>query len=406
MKVEEHARSVCPADLPEGYLHVVVFGPGHGEAILVRTPDGRVGVVDACGKRQEASKRGSPIFALLRDLEVKRLLFACLTHPHADHFRGFAEVIQEYPPEHLWWSGTQERKFFKHYLEYLKKRDGGAEVSASDASHASELQAVVNAIGKLADQPSDISPYPRGQHLSDWKKVLDHRMINRANALCVESVLPSSAAVRIAEQDALGAANNVAAAERKLDPNRISAALLLSWGVTRVLLGGDALRGDAEAFAGWDGLQFSLGKIHLVKVPHHASDGAHSADRWREMDPDLAIVTCVRRANAGQPPRPVMLQTLLGTGTRVAVTSKPAWWPTEAHPLVADAALWAPTPVVRAKGSGNPALPEKIVPASAANEHANAVVVRLDDKGQIVVVQLHGEAGLLRVALPTTSPAI
>lgn len=400
MTVVEHARAVEAADLPKGFLHVVVFGPGHGEAVLVRMPDGRVGVVDGCGKMPEGSNRGSPIFGLLKELAEERLLFACLTHPHRDHFRGFAEIIKRHPPEHLWWSGTQERRFFAHYVGYLEMVGRGVSVDAFDPSLADDLQGVVEAIGHLADRPA-ITPRPRGQHLSDWKRVLAHALID-GSSVFVESVLPSSAATRIAEQEALDALKTGAPIERGLDPNRISAALVLKWGTTRVLLGGDALNGDPDDFAGWEGLQFPLEKMHLVKVPHHASEKAHSTRRWVEMTPDLAIVTCVQHASAKQPPRPAMLQKILETGSRVALTSRPTWW-AEPHALECGPTTWGPVGVVR--GPGNPALVGKARPASAASHHENAVVVRLDDKGNIVQVQLHGASRELRVApAPAATP--
>ncbi|MEZ4312130.1 MAG: hypothetical protein R3F14_29230 [Polyangiaceae bacterium] len=381
-------------DLPDGFLHVVIFGPGHGEAILVRTPDGRTGVVDGCGKKPDASERGSPVFPLLEALRVERLLFACLTHPHRDHFGGFAAMIQRHTTEHLWWSGSQERKFFEHYLDYLKKYRSKKEIDASQPPLSEDLEALVHAISWVADR-QDVTPTPRAQHLSDWKRVLWHPIRDRA-PLQVESVLPTSAAVRRAEVDAykvLGAKDPDA---RRLDPNRISAALLVTWGKTRVLLGGDALTGEAESFAGWDGLQFPLEKVQLVKVPHHASEGAYSTERWREMNPDLAIVTCVKRATANQPPRPEMLQRLLETGSRVVITSRPQWWSTTSHRLRAEPGPWAVEPAA-ALGTGNPALTGRARPSPAANNQKNGVVVRFEENGQVLVVQLHGAARELRL---------
>jgi len=37
----EHASEILPEHMPEGLLSIAVFGPGKGEAIVVRLPDGR-----------------------------------------------------------------------------------------------------------------------------------------------------------------------------------------------------------------------------------------------------------------------------------------------------------------------------------------------------------------------------
>lgn len=396
MNIVERSGAVEPADLPDNYLHVVVFGPGHGEAVLVRMPDGRVGVVDGCGGAPAATRRGSPIFDLLDSLGEKRLLFACLTHPHRDHFGGFAELIKKHVPEHLWWSGTQERRFFLSYIDYLKNVGRSTPVSASTAPLAEDLRGVVDAIGQLTDKLPRGAQRPRAKNLSDRKQILTYRMNGRVD-VCIDSILPSSTGVLAAEKDALKAATGASTAARGIDPNRISAALLITWGTTRVLLGGDALRGSVEGHEGWDGLELPLEKIHVLKVPHHASVGAHSDARWAEMQPDLAIVTCVQEAARRQPPRADMLQKLLQKGSCVALTSRPTWWSTERHQLKSQPTPWGPSPA--AAGPGNPALPGGAKPASAANDHENAVVVRLDDKGTIVQVQLHGAARELRVTL-------
>lgn len=396
MNIVEHKRSVEPADLPDDYLHVVVFGPGHGEAVLVRTADGRVGVVDGCGGTPLATRRGSPIFGLLDALGEKHLLFACLTHPHRDHFGGFAEMVKKHRPEHLWWSGTYERRFFSSYIKYLKNVGRSKPVSASTAPLTDDLRGVVDAITQLTGRLPKGAMRPRAENLQGRGHILNHASTGRAD-VHIESILPSPAGVRAAEKDALKVVTGAATAANGIDPNRISAALLISWGTTRVLLGGDALKGSAKDHEGWDGLQFPLEKVHVLKVPHHASINAHSDTRWAEMRPDLAIVTCVQYAADKQPPRADRLQKLLQTGSRIALTSRPTWWSTEPHPLTSQPTPWAPSPAT--VPSGNPGLPGGATPAYAANEHENAVVVRLDDKGTIVQVQLHGAARELREAV-------
>lgn len=398
----EHVEGVVkPEHIPDGYLHVIVFGPGHGEAILLRTPDGRMGLVDGCGPRpEEGTRRGSPIFGLLHELGTKRLLFACLTHPHRDHIMGFADLLQDYPPEHIWWPGFQERAFFDHYLRYLRKTRGDSvESSATAKPLVKDLSPVVAAIARFADDPpKELDPRPRGQHLSDWKLVLRHSVTGRAT-IDVNSILPSSSGVSMATEDALKAFDDkTLSAVRRIDPNRISAALLISWGETKILLGGDAICAGETDHQGWNGLQFPVGKVHVVKVPHHASEGAYSSALWDELQPALGIVTCVKNASDTQPPRPEMLETLLHHCNAVALTSCPAWWNSTSHKLLASPE-WRVAKSAAAPKIGG-ALKAKAKTASHENKHENAVVVRIDDKGHISRVSLHGHARV--ISRPTT----
>lgn len=305
-------------------------------------------------------------------------------------------MIKKHRPDHLWWSGTYERRFFSSYIKYLKNVGRNKPLSASTAPLTDDLRGVVDAIAQLTGKLPKGAVRPRAENLSGRQHILNHASPGRADVR-IENILPSSAGVRAAEKDALKVATGASTAARGIDPNRISAALLISWGTTRVLLGGDALKGSVKDHEGWDGLQFPMEKVHVLKVPHHASINAHSDARWTEMQPDLAIVTCVQEASNRQPPRADMLQKLLRKGSCVALTSRPTWWSTERHPLTSQPTPWRPSPATTPPG--NPALPGGATPASAANNHENAVVVRLDDKGTIVQVQLHGAARELRVTL-------
>ncbi|MEP7122665.1 MAG: hypothetical protein ABJE95_17205 [Byssovorax sp.] len=397
-------RAVGPEDLAGEYLHVVVFGPGHGEAVLVRMPDGEVGVVDGCVDPQPDSSTRDPVSELVEALHVERLLFACLTHPHEDHYLGFAKLISQRRPKHLWWSGAREAKFLGYYQEYLKIR-GRTGVDTGEEATGDRLEKLVNAIHKLRDNPSTVQP-TRTMPLEDWKVLLRHPA--PCGEVRIESILPSNHGVRAAEEDAgrvLHAMREkkgtVKGIQRAFNPNRISGALLLSWGETRVLLGGDAIC-EEGTHAGWDGLPHSLDKIHMIKVPHHASRGAYSETLWKRMLPDLAVVTCVKNATDPQPPRPDMLTALLQTPSDLALTARPHWWePYAAHNLCAEPEMAPKAP--EAKRSGDLALPPTAKFAPASDRRENAVVVRLDSHGHIVRVQLHGAARRLRLR---ASPAV
>ncbi len=394
--VEHRAGAPRREDLPEGYLHVAVFGPGEGEAMVVRLPDGRAGVVDGCGHDGATNDKQNPVRKLLEELKVggpRQLLFACLTHPHADHFRGFDQVLERWLPEHLWWSCTYERKSFKHYLRYLELREGASADAQPEQGTASELKRVIEAINRRADEQGDEAGMRvRAQYLSDRKTLLMHAMEGRGK-VSIEGLLPSTASLREAEANALKDVESLKAAgdkeknqKRTFDPNEISGALLLEWGQTRVLLGGDALEGDAGKPSGWSSLHAPLSHVQMVKIPHHASTKAVSRELWRQMQPQLGVVTCVKYAKGAQPPRPEILKELLETRTHIFATSKPEWWTAAQHGLKAE-------PVYEEKAEPpTTQAPGKKLKATAASNKDNAVVVRMNDQGRICKVLLFGEA--------------
>lgn len=400
-------RAVAPEDLPLGSLHVVVFGPGHGEAVLVQMPDGEVGVVDGCVDPQPDSSKRDPVSELVDALRVERLLFACLTHPHQDHFLGFDKLITRLRPKHLWWSGTPEAKFLSYYQEYLKKK-GRTGVDPGEEPTGDRLEKLVKAINALADDKSGVEPHTRAVYLQDWTLLLRHP--GPEGEVKVEGILPSTTGIRAAEADAalVLREGDVENKKQRFNPNRISGALLISWGETRVVLGGDAIC-EGDMHAGWDGLPHTLDKVHMIKVPHHASPGAHSEKLWKRMRPDLAVVTCVKGATGAQPPRPEMLKTLLETSCDLALTARPSWWDASiGHNLRAEPEMGPKD--AEAKRSGDLALPKTAKFAPASDKRENAVLVRLDSHGRIVRVQLHGAARRLHLraggaATPVGAPA-
>src|SRR4051812_11430787 len=70
-------------------LRIHFLGVGDGDCIVLELPDGRWGLIDSC---IPAGASHSPAEALLAS---KQLAFACLTHPHDDHFSGMLNVLKK-----------------------------------------------------------------------------------------------------------------------------------------------------------------------------------------------------------------------------------------------------------------------------------------------------------------------
>ena len=74
-------------------LEIFIIGGRLGESIVIRTPGGRFGIVDAYAADW---KKGSanPTLSRLKALGARELHFIALTHPHMDHFRGLPAVFE------------------------------------------------------------------------------------------------------------------------------------------------------------------------------------------------------------------------------------------------------------------------------------------------------------------------
>lgn len=99
-------------------LQVIFLDVGQGDAILVRTPGGRVLLVD--GGPPEAGPR------LVRDLKrlgVERIDVLLSTHPHADHIGGLLEVLQAFPVGVVYDPGVvHATSTFERYLRLIEQK--------------------------------------------------------------------------------------------------------------------------------------------------------------------------------------------------------------------------------------------------------------------------------------------
>lgn len=81
-----------------GGLEVLFVSVGHGDAALLRLPDGSAVLVDAGGSVGGGPDPGArAVVPLLRDLGVRRLAAVFVSHPHPDHVLGLAAVAAAMP---------------------------------------------------------------------------------------------------------------------------------------------------------------------------------------------------------------------------------------------------------------------------------------------------------------------
>lgn len=372
----EYVGEILPEHLPDGLLSIVVFGPGKGEAIVVRLPDGSIGVVDGCLEPSAGDKdpwgNGDPVRELLNRMSPARLLFACLTHAHDDHYAGLGRLLAAYQKraDHVWMVLDAGGPYMKAQLAILKRRRA-RKTSLPDAPNPKGLERVLTQFSQAyREHGSKLNYLQAGVPLLNLK--------NSHGTLSIKACGPAPSDIaRLRESLTKAIAKSIEqgeATDQEFDLNIASGALLIRWKRAGVLLAGDLLCATNEN-AGWaHAAKHINGPVQVVNVAHHASEEAHHDALWKKMSPQLAIVTpfkdgatheMVRNGITGKtkyPPRPEQIA-YLAQSSAVAITSPPRW----------DGEINPP------KALGHSAT----TPATPTPPHRNAVAVSLDAAGTI-----------------------
>lgn len=99
---------------------VVFLDVGQGDAMLASLPGDVQILVDAGPSGELASKLSWYLPFYDRDIEL-----AILTHPHADHLRGFLEIFKNYTVKNFVFSGANySSRVYADFMEALKKEGG------------------------------------------------------------------------------------------------------------------------------------------------------------------------------------------------------------------------------------------------------------------------------------------
>lgn len=153
-----------PEHFPLGSLTLAVYGPGTGEAQVLRFPDGSFGVVDGC----RAQKGGvDPVRRLLERFPDRVLRFVCLTHAHGDHFGGLLDLIDIYTPKLLLWAGSEGDRFRDRFVASVRREQRNLPHPADP----DELHKLIDVLAFRTQRKRGGVPRSRSVVLSDHKLV-------------------------------------------------------------------------------------------------------------------------------------------------------------------------------------------------------------------------------------------
>ncbi len=259
-------------------MEVRVLDVGQGNAVLVRTPDHHALLFDG-------GPGGCGLGGQLRSLGVTTLDLALISHPHADHFAGLLECVDNLKVRVL--------------IDRTDLAEPG-QGEVSPATGAQEACAYLDLRAKLAK--------------GGCRHVLAHTgMILRIGGLEIRLFSPEQSLTMV-DGAAPWALRSGPPGGDEMNAGSIVA--LVSWGREDVLLPGDA---EAEILE-----PYQLPPAEAIVVPHHGSRGAVSDKLLATIDPKLAVIS-VGKGNTFGHPDSSTLQ-LLEAATRTVLRTDEAGW--------------------------------------------------------------------------------
>ena len=256
-------------------LSIHVLGAGKGESIVLQLPNGHWGVVD-CYARSSTDPAKNQTLQFLLDQDVKELEFLCLTHPHDDHYKGMSQLLEKFKVHYFWNFNGLSGNHFSKLAEYLQTEAEQID-RQYDLESATEFTKIFGLIRRMqkSQQP------PLRQKVAGIDTTLFPVPSNSEDTFRIIGLAPSGNQVQRYQDLFLRCFDdngNLRYPLPQSSHNVISTALLIVFGRTRIVLGGDV------ECAGWKDVLEEMGSDHLavsaVKISHHGSTNGYCDGLW------------------------------------------------------------------------------------------------------------------------------
>jgi hypothetical protein len=277
-----------------------IFGPGFGECLVIHLGFGKWMVIDSC---MASKKKHSIAVEYLETLGVQiesQVELLVLTHWHADHIRGAANLFRRAVNAKLICSGALR---FKEFFQLLAIAGESKLVSADNAAgEFRELLEIKKSRAANSQQAKPPGPDTWAQEGSPIFECKETRLFVRA-------LSPSSQTLTDAASNflkLLPSESQPVLEVPYVTPNDQSIAIEIVSPNVMVLLGAD-LENTTDKGRGWNAVldyQFRHDGVHAVfKIPHHCSENAHNSGVWTKMlAPDaIAAITPFKNGKVSLP---------------------------------------------------------------------------------------------------------
>lgn len=219
-------------------LEVTFLDVGQGDAIHIKTPNSHHVLVDAGGWSPGSNSGEAVILPYLEENGIHRLDAMILSHPHADHIGGVAEILHKVQVDTIYQSDVEyDSQLYVSYMELVHDKNIALK-------------------------------YPK-----------------------TGDIIPVDPSIRIF---VLGPEENVFAS----NPNNRSLAFKLVYGKTSVLFSGDAEKEQEELLAT---RYEEFLRSDLYKAGHHASNTSSTNSFVRFIQPDIAVASLAFENRFGHP---------------------------------------------------------------------------------------------------------
>lgn len=269
-----------PASGGELTVRVLDVGPINGDSILITGPTGRTALIDAGD-----TTKGKAVVDALKRNNIQQLDYFIATHPHPDHIGGSAEVFKAVK-----------------VLNVIDNGQGPAGApsptpSPSNKSVSAQRSAKSQSPKAVAKKPPSITKF-----YDDYKAAVSASGAQYVTArpgtkydlgggALITVLAPSEP---FFTKDQMRTGGN--------EPNANSIVLRLDYGSFSMLLAGDA---EDQTEHRLMTKELDL-QTRVLKVGHHGSKYASSADFLQRVKPEIAIVSCGVWNRYGHPAQSVL----------------------------------------------------------------------------------------------------
>src|ERR1044072_2093296 len=265
-----------PASGGELTIRILDVGPINGDAILISSPAGKTVLIDAGD-----TTKGKAVVEALKRNNIQQLDYFIATHPHPDHLGGAAEVFRA--------------------VKVLNVIDNGQPPSIPVELVAATTPKSAGAGGKKpAAKPAKTSTLTK--FYDDYKAALNssgaHYETARPGTKC--HLGGGALLLILAPSEPLFTKDKMTTGGNEANANSIVARL--DYGAFSMLLTGDAEEQTEHRLLT---KELDL-KSQVIKVSHHGSKYASSADFLNRVNPAVAIVSCGAWNRYGHPSQAVL----------------------------------------------------------------------------------------------------
>jgi competence protein ComEC len=258
-------------------VHVIDVGPINGDAILIMSPAGKTVLIDAGDV-----PKGKVVAEALKRNNVQQLDYFILTHPHPDHAGGTAEVFKAVKVLNVIDNG--EAPTVPASLAPVKS---GNQAAAKTPAVKKPAAKKVASITKYYDDYKD-SVTKSGAH---YEKAQPGTKYDLGAGALLTILGPTEP---FFTKDQMKTGGN--------EPNANSVVARLDYGAFSMLLPGDGEEQTEHRLLTKDvNLQ-----AKVLKVAHHGSKYATSADFLGRVKPEIAIISCGEWNRYGHPNQGVL----------------------------------------------------------------------------------------------------